>query len=763
MERQVTANVELLANEVVDVVEQTAGLVDILGAFAAIEVGSPDGDLHGEFPVFSQVLLSQDNAIRSVQLGPDSILVHVFPIAGNEAAVGLDLLADPDRRALLEPSILSGDMTFQGPVGLVQGGTGLIVRRPIYLDDGSFWGFAALVLDWDVLLSDTRLERTEGIVSAIEAPGAGVIAGDPAAFQGDPITQALQIGETGTTWTLASRPSGGWPRVALITRVIWPAGLVVALLAGAFTWNVSRRPLMLQREVDAALAELALSEARYQAAFEHAGTGIVVVDRAGRIVSANPQFQAIVGEGAGSSLVGSRLLGSVHPDDRRKLTSWLRGLSEPNGLAVGEIRLGPPGRIRWCKVRITVMPGLADGPGLLVGVAADITESRMVEEALAESERKYRELFAAVPVGIQQEDYTRALSDLARLTEEGIGDVRAYLLEADGALERVLSTIEVTAVNPTARVFQTGLRASGDTLLEVVTPETRAGFVESLVAIAGGTRDGEFSIEADGADGVRRTLQMRWHLPIRDGEPDFSSLLMTMADVSVLRRTEERLARLVEAKDRFVASVAHELRTPLTAVVGFARALADSENDLSPAELTELHGLVVSHAEEMTHLIEDLLVSGRSDLSEVRVHIERIDLGEVAREATFGLPGVAVGLETPGKPVHAMADPVRVRQIVRNLITNASRYGGDDIRVVVCAVGESVAVEVSDDGPRLSQQESERIFEPYERISSEFAQPGSIGLGLTVSRSLAHLLGGQLVLERVGERNVFRLTLPQAD
>jgi signal transduction histidine kinase len=107
-------------------------------------------------------------------------------------------------------------------------------------------------------------------------------------------------------------------------------------------------------------------------------------------------------------------------------------------------------------------------------------------------------------------------------------------------------------------------------------------------------------------------------------------------------------------------------------------------------------------------------------------------------------------------------DSGRIRQILRNLITNAQRYGGKEIRVVVRS-GESIAaVEVRDSGPPLAEDESEEIFSRYYRNRQTPGVTASVGLGLTVSQELARLMGGDITYHHDGEA-VFTVRLPVAE
>jgi two-component system OmpR family sensor kinase len=231
----------------------------------------------------------------------------------------------------------------------------------------------------------------------------------------------------------------------------------------------------------------------------------------------------------------------------------------------------------------------------------------------------------------------------------------------------------------------------------------------------------------------------------------------------MLRETERRLKQLLESKDRFVASVAHELRTPLTAVVGFAQELRNEQGLYTADELAEFQELISFHSMEMAMLIEDLLVWARADIGEVRIEPEIIDLVECVRQTMGVMPEARIDIIEPDGTPKAFADPTRTRQIIRNLATNAVRYGGSDIAIEVRTDGETAFVEVSDDGPPIPPADATRIFEPYQRAVTVKAQPGSIGLGLPVSRSLARLQGGDVTVVRIDGRNVFRVSFPASE
>lgn len=234
------------------------------------------------------------------------------------------------------------------------------------------------------------------------------------------------------------------------------------------------------------------------------------------------------------------------------------------------------------------------------------------------------------------------------------------------------------------------------------------------------------------------------------------------------RQTErelDKLRDLTRAKDQFLASVSHELRTPLTGVLGFAELLRSDQEDLSDDERRSMLASVAGEASDLAAIIDDLLVAARSELDLLaitRVPVSfRAQLAQVVENTDRVLRDrIQIVAEGAGP---AMGDPGRVRQIIRNLITNAARYGGDQIEVRVNEVGDMVHLEVADDGPGLQTGEWERVFEPYYRVDQNAStQPAALGIGLSVARHLARLMEGDVIYRRADGWSVFCLSLPAA-
>ncbi len=238
-------------------------------------------------------------------------------------------------------------------------------------------------------------------------------------------------------------------------------------------------------------------------------------------------------------------------------------------------------------------------------------------------------------------------------------------------------------------------------------------------------------------------------------------LLTTVADMIgahwARQRTQEKLAELLVAKDTFLASVSHELRTPLTAIVGLSSELHDFPDRFEPEMARELIAVIARQSSDLSNIIEDLLVAARVD-KEIHTSPSHVDVGlEVARV----IEALGMGAVEPVGTAVAWADPVRVRQIMRNLLTNTKRHGGPNVEMEISSLQDRVVVRVIDDGDGVDESRVDALFEPYQIGQQEPSQPDSIGLGLAISARLAMLMGGDLRYSREGDHTVFALALPR--
>ncbi|MBA3360680.1 MAG: PAS domain-containing sensor histidine kinase [Acidimicrobiia bacterium] len=285
--------------------------------------------------------------------------------------------------------------------------------------------------------------------------------------------------------------------------------------------------------------------------------------------------------------------------------------------------------------------------------------------------------------------------------------------------------------------------------------------LEDVPLPVGGTWRGEVTLQAADGSELPALVTLTGVLDSQ-GEPIGFGAVAT--DISSRKQTEAKMAAEIASKDQFVTSVSHELRTPLTVIVGMAEELRRSFDDFAEGDKRDLIGVIADQSSELANIVQDLLVIGRSDADgKLLIKPEPIDLlGELGTCVKLYLPpdrALEMSL-VAGLPV--LADPFQLRQVVRNLLTNAVRYGGLQLRLESVQDPEFTTVSLYDDGDGVPPDDIARIFDPYVRSATGPAVPGSMGLGLTVARMLSQLMGGDLVYERRDGWSVFQISLPTA-
>ena len=211
------------------------------------------------------------------------------------------------------------------------------------------------------------------------------------------------------------------------------------------------------------------------------------------------------------------------------------------------------------------------------------------------------------------------------------------------------------------------------------------------------------------------------------------------------------------AKDEFIAGLSHELRTPLTTIVGFSELLL--EGNLDPVEYEEMLTIINTGSSDPSRMVEDLLVAARIDAGAISYTPRRIDLADEVKQvvAPYVRAGDSIEVKIPMMEVYA--DPLHVRQILHNLVSNARKHGGDQILITGMVHGGRAMLVVADDGPGLPEHVENNLFQRFVNRGREALVAGSVGLGLAISKELAMGLGGSIHYKRVDGWTTFTVRL----
>jgi signal transduction histidine kinase len=378
----------------------------------------------------------------------------------------------------------------------------------------------------------------------------------------------------------------------------------------------------------------------------------------------------------------------------------------------------------------------------------------------------FENLFQMSPIPLMEQDYTQAEIWMDSLRDEGICDIADFLDGDVETIRAVVPKIKVVAANPAA-IEAVGIPLSqfkGPIDPGIVNEGSVPGWTSQFSAVWNRIPVSRVAFKAATRAGKEYDAESILSAPVLNGEPDFSRAVLTIIDVTNHRNEERRMLELMEAKNSFLASVSHEIRTPLTAIVGFAQLLGDEEDGLGEDDRRLMVSSIGQQAQEVANLIDDLLVVARNEMAEVYILETNVNVLEQL-EQTLDAGGSftsEVIIECKTESPEAIGDPGRIRQILRNLLTNAERYGGPEVRVTLAGKDGRVVVSVIDNGSGIPAGDWERVFEAYQRAHVVGDQPESVGIGLAISRQLAERMGGTLDYRYEDNHSIFSLTLRAA-
>jgi len=370
------------------------------------------------------------------------------------------------------------------------------------------------------------------------------------------------------------------------------------------------------------------------------------------------------------------------------------------------------------------------------GIGRDITEHKRAEEALRESEEKYRQLV---------ENATEAIM----VAQDGmIKFANTKAVEMTGySIEELCSMPPAELIHPDDREMAIGfhyVRVTGD--------EIPRYSVFRLIDKEGNIKWTE-----------RSAGNITW-----EGKP---ALLIFDADVTERKLAEAKMFEYEELnrlKGNLLSTVSHELRTPLSTIKGYSTMLIDYDRRLKREEKHDYLEAIDKATDRLTELVDHLLDMSRLDAGLLRLDKTSTDVTTLLRtavaEARLRMPGYNIVLNLPEAVLSANADGRRIRQVVDNLIDNAIKYSEEGTTVTVEARKQNseMVFSVTDQGMGIPREEHDKVFDRMYRLEQRLAHdPGGMGLGLALCKALVEVHSGRIWVEsKVGKGSKFSFTLP---
>lgn len=467
------------------------------------------------------------------------------------------------------------------------------------------------------------------------------------------------------------------------------------------------------------------SEEKFRVLFETLPEGIVVTDMDGYILQINPAFLRIHRNNDKNTLIGRNINEILGSDNTYIVENLFKEAREAGYIKVADYKL-PYNDPVYVDLQISLMKGNLDEEIGFVILTGDVTESKMAEKALLESEARNRALIEAVP------------------------DIMFRVNDAGVYLDKMLGT-----------------------KIEEVFPEEAAVSTVKYISEAIKTRQIQI-FEYPVTHGIKQEYYEARFVAIEDDE-----VLVILRNVTerhnAMVKIEEasREAELANrSKGEFLANMSHEIRTPLNSITGFIELLMRSSIDDTQRDYLNIIG---KSASSLLGIINDIL--DFSKIESNRLELNNVEFNPYAEfesvVSLFNIKAQEKGIVflsfiDPQLPSGIISDPLRIKQILSNLLSNAIKFTPEKgcVRVDISLIhkrGQSCLISfmVSDTGIGIPPRKQKYIFEAFAQGDSSITRRfGGTGLGLSISSNLARLLNSEIILESkagVGSRFFFSL------
>ncbi len=419
----------------------------------------------------------------------------------------------------------------------------------------------------------------------------------------------------------------------------------------------------------------------------------------------------------------------IHPEDLPDLNTAIDHTIQTGAEYRHEYRfVRPEGRTLWIHARGGLRRDANGTPTHLIGINFDVTERNQAEQKLHESEERFRLLAK----NIDQVFWFEEL-DPERVIYVSPAFEQLWGFSADRLYEN-------------ARVWMEGIH-----------PEDRSNVQQAFGDwLTGRAERYDVEYRLSGRNGQVRWINDRGIvIGYRGGRPYKLSGIAT--DITERKRVEEERREADRRKDEFIAILAHELRNPLAPIRNVVN-LLQRQGSLDPS-VCRARDVIGRQIDHLTRLIDDLLDVSRITSDKLELRKERVALTEIVNLAVESSNPLIdqhqhkLSLLLPGKPIYLNADKLRLAQVLMNLLTNAAKYTPEGGRITLSAEpnGEEVTLRVTDNGVGIDPDQLSQIFDMFYQANRSYEQlHGGLGIGLTLTRRLVEMHGGQVEVHSAG-------------
>ncbi len=756
-----------------------------------------------EFARLGEHLISRHNQLLNIAAAPDLIIRYMYPVRGNEAALGLDYNKSPSQKMAALRAKETGEMAVAGPLTLAQGGQGIIGRIPVFNLHNNrqrFWGLVSTVIDIERFYKASLLdEANPNLKLAIRGKdGLGergeVFYGSEAVFNDSPATAKVIL--PGGHWQIGATPIAGWATTAPNAWAIRAIMILIALCVLIPTVTAIRYG---QRTRE--------NEGLLQGLFDLSPMGIALNDYAtGKFLRVNRALQTLSGY-ALSELKERRHTDLRSPESLEGTQNRYEQLRTDGHIGPIEQTLVRQDNRTLPISMSSLLTNDSKGKPVIWSIIEDISERKKAEAKLYEAhalQAKQMRLLKSIAnaqsqiIEAKNTDYAfrTVLTHLLDLTDSNMGIIGEIDTHSERECEHLftrLASIDNSQTDKDPRCIDTPHTAHifPEPINDLITAA-----IKSLQPVICN------SFKHNNHDNIQ-PLTTFLALPIiREGkglaviaianrekgysqsiidwlEPLTHTIGQIIENVRAQRERDEAQKELIKsknvaesaarAKSEFLAIMSHEIRTPLNGILGMINLLRKS-----PLNEKQSHQATIAQhsAESLLTIINDILDFSKIDAGKLSLEYLDFDVRSMVDDVigTFLLKAAEAGIElmvdqhSLNEPM-AKGDPNRIQQVLTNLIGNAIKFTPSGYVLVKVAFSDQdqskkLVVTITDTGIGIPAEKFNTLFDPFTQVDGSTTREfGGTGLGLAICKRLCRLMGGDIMVEStLGEGSSFTFT-----
>jgi PAS domain S-box-containing protein len=499
------------------------------------------------FDSIAKKLIDANRSINAIQLVPKGIITYVYPLEGNEAALGLNILTSKIHKKEALKAIENQKMYFAGPFLLKQGGMGILGRLPVY-NKNAFWGFSAVIIKLETLLKMSGVNTIDKSRYSFQFSKI-----NPLTFKEDFFL--INKTDLATASYVSSYIADGDFKLYLIDKrpndfvfsLLIPSilGFALTFLFGYLTTSTLKKPAELQLLVSQQEERLLKSEVLFKTIFDKAAVGIINVDPiTGKFIEANSRFCEIMGYS--QKELKEKTYQSLFYNDEAAIGTSINEQFNDNLLleSLSQQRFITKNKDAiWVNISVSPLWKTHEQSTTSIAVIEDITLRKESEELIAKSEIRFKSLFEDSPLPLFEEDFSQVKKRLEDLYLVGKSEqeVMSFFQKNQDEVRKCIALVKVINVN------QEGIRFNNtenkeelkQSLSNFIQDETIDLFLQQLIAITQGKNKLNIESKITTTNESSRHINLRWNV-ISGYEQSLERVIVSTEDITS-RKTAEKL------------------------------------------------------------------------------------------------------------------------------------------------------------------------------------------------------------------------------